>query len=145
MSNQPNPSPEETVNALVTEVRILESTYNELTSRQNLLERALIESRGALDSIKGLSDGPTKEVLTQIGAGAMLRSEPPATDRVLVSIGANIVIEKSKEEAVAILEERSREVEKTIVSVAGQRNEIAERLNSDREFLNALVSRNQQG
>lgn len=137
-------SPEDSVNALLMEVRILESTYNELTSRGSLLERALLESRAALDSIKGLSDH-SPEVLTQIGAGAMLRSQPPSTDKILVSVGANIVIEKSKEEAVAMLEERSRDVEKTIVSVMQQRNQIAERLNSDREILNTLVARNQEG
>ena len=142
MSNQQ--SPEDSVNALLMEVRILESTYNELSSRETLLERALLESRAALDSIKGLSDH-SPEVLTQIGAGAMLRSQPPATDKVLVCIGANIVVEKTKEEAVAMLEERSRDVEKTIVSVMQQRNEIAGRLNSDREILNSLVARNQEG
>jgi prefoldin alpha subunit len=142
MSKQP--SAEETVNALLVEVRVLESTYNELTARQNLLERALLESRAALDSINGLDGNAPAEVLTQIGGGAMLRSQPPATDSVLVSIGSNIVIEKSKEEAVAMLEERSRDVEKTIVSLIGQRNEIAERLNSDREVLNNLVARSQQ-
>ncbi len=142
MSKQP--TPEETVNALVVEVRVLESTYNELTARQNLLERALLESRAALDSIKGLSAEPPSEVLTQIGGGAMLRSKPPSTDRVLVSIGSNIVVEKPKEEAVAMLEERSRDVEKTIVSIIGQRNEIAERLNSDRDLLNNLVAKGQQ-
>jgi len=142
MSKQP--TAEETVNALVVEIRVLESTYNELTGRQNLLERALLEGRAALDSIKGLSDDAHSEVLTQIGGGAMLRSQPPSTDRVLVSIGSNVVIEKSKEEAVALLEERSRDVEKTIMSIIGQRNEIAERLNSDRELLNNLVARSQQ-
>jgi prefoldin alpha subunit len=142
MSKQP--SAEETVNALLVEARVLESTYNELSARQNLLERALLESRAALDSIKGLDGKPSGEVLTQIGGGAMLRSQSPSTDSVLVSIGSNIVIEKSKEEAVAMLEERSRDVEKTIVSLIGQRNEIAERLNSDREVLNNLVARSQQ-
>ena len=142
MSKQP--SAEETVNALLVEVRVLESTYNELTGRQNLLERALLESRAALDSIKGLDGEKSGEVLTQIGGGAMLRSQTPSTDRVLVSVGSNIVIEKSKEEAVAMLEERSRDVEKTIVSIIGQRNEIAERLNSDREVLNNFVARSQQ-
>lgn len=141
MSKQP--SAEETVNALLAEVRVLESTYNELTARQNLLERALLESRAALDSIKGLT-GQSAEVLTQIGGGAMLRSQPPSTDRVLVSVGSSVVIEKPREEAVAMLEERSRDVEKTIVSIIGQRNEIAERLNSDREFLNRIVARSQQ-
>lgn len=142
MSRQP--TAEETVNALVVEIRVLESTYNELTARQNLLERALLESRAALDSIKGLDGQPPAEVLTQIGGGAMLRSQPPSTDNVLVSIGSGVVIEKPKVEAVAMLEERSRDVEKTIVSLIGQRNEIAERLNSDREVLNNLVAKSQQ-
>ncbi len=138
------PTAEETVNALVVEIRVLESTYNELSARQNLLERALIESRAALDSIKGLSSEPPAEVLSQIGGGAMLRSQPPSTEHVLVSIGANIVVEKPREEAVAMLEERSRDVEKTIVSLIGQRNQIAERLNSDRELLNNLVAKSRQ-
>ena len=125
------------------EVRVLEGTYNELTARQNLLERALLEGRAALESIKGL-DGMSPEVLTQIGGGAMLHSAPPSTDRVLINVGANIVIEKSKEEAVAMLEERGRDVEKTIVSLVGQRNEIADRLNADRDLLNNLMAKSQE-
>ncbi|HUI23187.1 MAG TPA: hypothetical protein VLY82_02205 [Nitrososphaerales archaeon] len=142
MSRQ-QPTAEETVNALLVEIRVLESTFNELSGRQSLLERALLESRAALESIKGL-DGKSPEVLTQIGGGAMLRSPPPATDKVMINVGANIVIEKPKDEAVAMLEERSRDVEKTIVSIAGQRNEIAERLNADRELLNNLMAKSQE-
>lgn len=141
MSKQP--TEEETANNLLVEIRVLESTYNELSSRQNLLERALLESRAALDAIKGLN-GQATEVLTQIGGGALLRSQPPSTDRVLVSIGANVVVEKPKDEAVAILEERSREFEKTIMSIIGQRNEIAQRLNSDREIMNNYLAAHQQ-
>ena len=74
----------------------------------------------------------------------MLRSRQPSTDKVLVGVGANVVIEKPKTEAVALLEERSREVEKTIMSIAGQRNEIAQRLDSDRQALNSMVSRREE-
>jgi prefoldin alpha subunit len=137
------PTAEETVNALVVEARVLEGTYNELTTRQNLLERALLESRAALESIKGL-DGNSPEVLTQIGGGVMLHSPPPSTGTVLVNVGANVVIEKSKEEAVAILEERSRDLEKSIVSLVRERNEIADRLNADRDLLNNLVAKSQE-
>jgi prefoldin alpha subunit len=140
-----DPTPEETVNALVVEIRILEGTYNELSARQNLLERALLEGRSALESIKGLAGQKPGEVLTQIGGGAMLRAMPPSTDTVLIGVGSGVVIEKSRAEAVAMLEERNRDIEKTIISIAGQRNEIAARLNSDRELLNSLVSSSQQG
>ena len=139
MSKQP--SEEEAVNALVVEVRVLEGTYNELSARQNLLERALLESRAALDAIKGLGEASPEEILTQIGGGAMLRSPPPSVDKILVSVGAGLVIEKPKEEATALLEERARDIEKTIVSLVSQRNEIADRLNSDRQLLNTYVSR----
>jgi len=139
MSKQP--TEEETVNTLMVEIRVLESTYNELSARQNLLERALVENRAALDALEGLGDKPQEEILMQIGGGAMLRSQPPSTDKVLVSVGANIVIEKPKAEAVAMLEGRSRDVEKTIMSIASQRNELAQRLDSDRQALNSYVSR----
>ena len=131
------------MNAIVVEIRVLEGTYNELTARQNLLERALLESRAALESIKGL-DGKSPEVLTQIGGGAMLHSPPPSTDTVLINVGANVVIEKPKEEAVAILEERSRDLEKSIVSIVGERNQIADRLNADRDLMNNLVAKSQE-
>ena len=139
------PTAEETVNALVMEIRILENTYNELSARQNLLERALLEGRAALESINGLAGKQDGDVLTQIGGGAMLRSTPPSADTVLISIGSNVVVEKPRDEAVAMLEERSRDIEKTVVSIVGQRNEIGARLNSDRELLNNLMASSQQG
>ena len=134
------PTEEETINALVVETRVLESTYNELSARQNLLERALLETRAALDAIAGLTESKSSEILTQIGGGAMLRSPPPSIDKVMVSIGAGVVVEKPREEAKALLEGRNRDVEKTIISIANQRNEIADRLNSDRQALNVFLS-----
>ena len=125
------------------EVRVLEGTYNELTSRQSLLERALLESRSALEAINGLGEEPTSEVLIQIGGGAMLRAPPPETGRVVVNIGANVAMEKTREEAVAMLEARNKEVEKTVFSLISQRNEIAERLEADRQLLQTLLA--QQG
>ncbi|MDV3278065.1 MAG: prefoldin subunit alpha [Nitrososphaerales archaeon] len=143
-SKQKEPTDEEKMNSVVMEIRILEGTLNELSARQNMLERALIESRAALDAIKGLGEGKVTEVLTQIGGGAMVRSPPPSTEKVLVNVGANVVIEKPREEAVAMLESRSRDVEASVLSIQSQRNEIAERLEVDRQYLQSLLSQAQQ-
>jgi prefoldin alpha subunit len=137
-------SDEDRLNQLVVEVRVLEGTYNELTSRQNLLERALLENRAALDAIGGLGEDPPGEVLTQIGGGAMLKGPPPKTEKILVNVGSNVVIEKPKEEAVSILENRGKELEKTVLSIINQRNEIAERLESDRQILQSLMGQQDQ-
>jgi len=142
-TKQKEPTDEEKVNSIVMEIRILEGTFNELSARQNMLERALLEGRAALEAIKGLAEAKGAEVLTQIGGGVLVRSSPPSVDRVLVNVGANTVIEKSREEALAILESRSRELETTVLSIQSQRNEIAERLEMDRQYLQALISKTQ--
>ena len=49
-----------------------------------------------------------------------------------------------REEALAMLEGRAREVESSIIAVLNQRNQIAERLESDRQLLQTLVSRQNQ-
>jgi prefoldin alpha subunit len=132
---------EDQVNTLAYEVRILESTFNELTSRQNLLERALLENRAAQEALKQLSQQKPEETLIQLGGGTLVRSPPPSIDKVLVNVGSNVVIEKPKDEAVAILEERAKDVEKSIVSLIRQRNEVAQRVDADRQALQSLLTR----
>ena len=123
---------------------MLESTYNELSARQNLLERALLEARAALEAMKGLSESNPNEVLVPVGGGVMLRSAPPNTDEVLVNVGSNVVIQRKREEAVAFLEGRARDVENSILSILSQRNQIAQRLDADRQVLNEMMSRQSQ-
>jgi len=132
------------MNRLLVESRMLESTFNELTNRQGMLERMLIESRASLDTVRQIGSTTTDEVLIPVGAGILLRASPPKADKVLVSIGANVVVEKSKEEAEKILERRSKELEENIITILSQRNQIAQRLEADRRTLQAFIDRQEQ-
>ncbi len=134
---------EEMVNNLVAEIRVLESTYNDMSARQNLLERILIESQSSLATIKGLSS-PTEEALIPVGGGVLLRATPPQTDKVLLNIGANVVVERTREDAVKFIEARTGELEEDLGAVASQRNQIAQRLESDRRALQSILSRQGQ-
>jgi len=136
-------SEEERMNRLLVESRMLESTFNELTNRQGMLERMLIESRASLDTVK-LIGAATDEVLIPVGAGVLLRASPPKADKVLVGIGASVVVEKTKEEAEKILEGRSKELEENIIAILSQRNQIAQRLEVDRRTLQAFIDRQEQ-
>jgi len=134
-------SEEERMNRLVVESRLLESTFNELTQRQGILERLLIESRSSLQTIKDIGSASTEEALIPVGAGVLLRSSPPSADKVLISIGASVVIEKTKAKAEKMLEERAKNIEESIISILSQRNQIAQRLDADRAALQAYVDR----
>jgi prefoldin alpha subunit len=135
---------EERVNNLVAEVRMLESTYNDLSSRQSLLERILIETRSSLDTIKGLSASTSDEVLVPVGGGILLRASPPKTDKVLLNIGANVVVERTKDTATKFLDTRAGDLEENITAIASQRNQIAQRLESDQRALQSLLNRQGQ-
>jgi len=137
-------SEEERMNRLLVESRMLESTFNELTNRQGMLERMLIESRASLDTIKEIGSAVTDEVLVPVGAGVLLRGSPPKADKVLVGIGANVVVEKSRDEAVKILEGRAKNIEENIIAILSQRNQIAQRLEADRRTLQAFIDRQEQ-
>lgn len=137
-------SEEERMNRLLVESRMLESTFNELSNRQGLLERMLIESRASLETIRGIGSAATDEVLVPVGAGVLLRASPPKADKVLVSVGASVVLEKTKEDAEKMLEARSKDIEENIVTILSQRNQIAQRLESDRRTLQAFVDRQEQ-
>jgi len=134
-------SEEERMNRLIAESRMLESTFNELSNRQGLLERMLIESRSSLETIRGVASDPTEEVLIPVGAGVLLRGSPPKADKVLMSIGAAVMIEKSKEDAERMLEGRAKEIEENIITLLSQRNQIAQRLEADRRALQAFIER----
>jgi prefoldin alpha subunit len=135
---------EERVNNLIAEVRMLESTYNDLSSRQSLLERVLIETRSSLDTIKGLSASTSEEVLVPVGGGILLRASPPKTDKVLLNIGANVVVERTKDVATKFMDARAGDLEENITAIASQRNQIAQRLESDQRALQSLLSRQGQ-
>ena len=138
MSNE-----EERVNNLVGEIRVLESTFEDLSGRQNLLERILIETRSSIDTLAGLASTKAEEVLIPVGGGILIRSVPPKTEKVLLNIGANVVVEKSSEYASKFLEARANELEESVVAIASQRGQIAQRLDSDRRALQTIV--NKQG
>lgn len=137
-------SEEDRINNLVAEIRMLESTFNELSGRQNLLERILIETRSSIDTLIGLGSTKTEEVLIPVGGGILIRSTPPNTDKVLLNVGANVVVEKDREYANKFMEARAKEVEESVIAVASQRNQIAQRLDSDRRALQTFVNRQGQ-
>ena len=134
-------SEDEQFNALLAELRVLENTLNDYTMRLNFLERALTEARSALDTIRSLGSEKPEETLTPVGAGVLLRGKPPDSDRILINVGANVVLEKNRDDAAAILEKRIEEFEQNMIAVATQRNQIAQRLEADRRALQVIASR----
>jgi prefoldin alpha subunit len=100
-----------------------------------LLEDGRMEAHAAIETLEALSGSPDSIVLLQIGGGVSVRAQVPETDRILVNIGSEVIVEKLNAGAQDYLRDRITEMEASGKKVAenldrirGQMNEIARRI-----------------
>ncbi len=126
-------------NQLVQEVRILETYYQEIISRQQAISSGIADARAALDALDGLSKSEQTDLLVPIGGGTLLPVSSPPLERLVVSIGAGVAMEKDVASAKAFLTARRQELEKAITALEEQRKEIGSRLEAQRAVLQRMT------
>jgi prefoldin alpha subunit len=102
-----------------------------------LLENGRMEALAAIESLEEMLTTEDGTVLLQIGGGTSVRAKVMDPEKVLIAIGAEVVVERSNKDAVEFLKERVMEMEASIKKVAetldrlrGQMNEINKRIES---------------
>jgi prefoldin alpha subunit len=96
-----------------------------------------MEALAAIESLEDMLTAGEGTVLLQIGGGASVRARVEEPEKVLLAIGADVVVERSNKDAVEFLKERVMEMEASAKKVAetlnrlrGQMNEINKRIES---------------
>jgi prefoldin alpha subunit len=102
-----------------------------------ILENGRMEALAAIEALEAMIVTDDAIVLFQIGGGASVRAKVIKPDKVLLSIGAEVVVERSNKDAVEYLKERLIEMEAsqkkvvdTLNHLRSQMNEINKRLES---------------
>lgn len=134
-------SDEERLNALVLELRTLEGYLNEVREREALVSKAFLDTKAAMDALNALPKDGNAEVIIPIGGGLLITSQTPPPEKVLVSVGANVVVEKSRADAMTFVEERIKELEQAMTSLAAQRNGLINKISGTRAELGGLMGR----
>jgi len=105
--------------------------------QMEMLENGRMEAFAAIDTLEAMVAADDGTVLLQIGGGASVRAKVLEPDKILVSIGAEVVVERSNKDAVEFLKERIIEMEasqkkvaETLDRLRSQMNEINKRLES---------------
>jgi len=100
-----------------------------------LLENGRVEALAAIDALQGLSESDDGTVLLQLGGGASVRAKVVETDKVLVNIGSDVIVERPGKDAIEFLKDRITEMEasekkvaETLERLRAQMNEIAKRI-----------------
>jgi prefoldin alpha subunit len=101
----------------------------------NLLENARMEAMAAIEALEAMVLEKDNTVLLQIGGGASVRAKVLEPEKVLVAIGAEVVVERTNKDAVEFLKGRIMEMEasqkrvsETLDKLRAQMNEITKRL-----------------
>jgi prefoldin alpha subunit len=130
------------VNEVEREVQVLQHYLNEygqqmevLSQQLQMIENGRAEAAAAVETLTTLAASEDGTVLLPVGGGASLRVKVLEPDRVLLSIGANVIVERQNAEAKSFLEDRMLEMEASATRLAeslgkirGQANEVARRL-----------------
>lgn len=117
-------SNEELLRRLITQFQALETTYQEIRSRLNLLEAALSElslASSTLNGIKTLDD--ESEILIPIGGGSFVKAKLSDSNNVVHSIGSGVSTEKTIELAQADFDNRMSDFQKIRASLNQQLNQ----------------------
>jgi prefoldin alpha subunit len=134
-SNTSTPTPEQ-------EFQTLQHYLNEFTqqieffSQQfQIIETARMEIIGSIDTLRGLKETKNAVSLLPLGGGVAILAEVIDPDSVIVSVGSDISIRKTSDEAVSYLTERITEMEaqgkrlaETIQKLQAQAAEVGKRL-----------------
>lgn len=138
-------SMEQTVNDLLQESKLLESYYNDIVAKESVLHRLYEESHNSYEGLMSLSQELETNSLVPLGIGVYVKSAIYPIDTVLVNIGAGVVIEKKKEDAINFIEQRIKEFELATKQLSTQKQQISHRMMEIQNTVNSYVGQMQKG
>ena len=119
---------EEELQRKILEFQIFESELRTIEGREDLLLRNLEEFNRTRLAIEELKNTKPDMALIPLGSSNFIHGKITDSDTVIVGIGANIAVKKSKEHALEILDNRIKDLEHTSEKLASQAQNIFEKL-----------------
>lgn len=119
--------------------RAFEQLLLRLAGEEQKIRIAMVEAAAAIEAIRTVKDGGDCQTILQIGHGAMLKANISSSDRIPVSVGAGVVLEKSHDSAINYLESRIKELEISLTNTAAGRSEIIAKMERGNRRLEELA------
>ena len=141
-NNQGNMT-EHSINEMIQESKLLESYYNDIISKESLLHRLLEESTNSFEALKNLSLDSDTLSLVPLGIGVYVKSAISPINKVLVNVGAGVIIEKNKDDAVNFIEYRIKEFVTAAKQLSTQKQQISYRMMEIQNTVNSYVGQMQ--
>lgn len=122
----------------VVQFQILESNLKALQEKADELSQRIEEAQSTKTAIEELKQIKPSNALIPLGSGNFVSGKIENTEEVLIGIGSGIAIKKKREDAIIVLDNTLKELEKNLDDVRSQIMSIALQLEKLQEELEKL-------
>lgn len=130
---------EEQTRALLQELQTLETYIVDMNQRETTMLSMLREATTSIESIKALKEKPNSEAILPIGLGAYVKGAISSSDKILVNVGANVVIEKDTDSAMNYLEARIKEIQVAMQETSSRKQNAMAALERGKAQINQMM------
>jgi prefoldin alpha subunit len=134
-------SVEQKINELVQQSRVLEAYMNDNISREATVTRLLEEARLASNAIQNVPNDSEVESFMPVGIGVYMKALVPPVKKLLINIGADVTIEKSKEDSINYIESKIKEFEVALRQLVSQKEQISMRMEQIQAQVNQMLQK----
>ncbi len=110
--------------------QLLQATFEQLQKQMIAVQKKLVEleaTKMAIDEIKDVNKD--NDILVPIGAGVYGHGRVTNAEKVLVNVGANVLLNKGPKDASAFVEARKREIMQAAAKVEADMKQIVDKMN----------------
>jgi prefoldin alpha subunit len=106
---------EDDMDRLAADLQLQQSKGESIHQQIMSMQESLMEMGGAVNALQNLKN-MKGDALVPLGAGVFLSCPKPNPEKIIINIGANVMVQKSPEDAVKLLEERQKGIRGAINS-----------------------------
>src|SRR5919197_3536751 len=143
--NQQQGAADQKITEMVQQSRILEAYMNDTITRQATVTKLIEEARLASSAVQNITDESEIESLMPVGIGVYMKALVPPVKKLLVNVGAGVIVEKSREDTVNYIESRIKEFEVALRQLYTQKQQIEMRMEQIQKQVNQMLQQSSGG
>lgn len=130
---------EEQAQQLLYQMQMLESYVTSMDQKEEAIMTFLREAISSVESIREINQNQELESLVPVGLGTYIKANISGTSKVLLDVGAGIVVEKEHDSAINYLESRIKELQVALNESTSQKHQVLMRLEQLKQEMNRLI------
>jgi prefoldin alpha subunit len=143
--NQQQAAADQKISEMVQQSRILEAYMNDTITREATVTKLIEEARLASSAVQNVMDESEVESLMPVGIGVYMKALVPPVKKLLVNVGAGVVVEKNREDTVNYIESRIKEFETALSQLYSQKQQIEMRMEQIQKQVNQMLQQSSGG